>query len=276
MADDDLTSIPGLRDRHRRFLDARLQITTFDALAEADPKAISSAMSRIRPRPKLDDVRGWQEEARRRRDEAQRQPESSAETPGWERAATFVLSFEERHVEGRLERRLAAEQTELEPEQPPSVWPGWDCGWLCEWLQQRVGEVEVTQLPSAAATVGGGELRFENVAIVDSTGRFDALSEGRLAGQELECRLPGRLEIRVAGAIVGREVRVALRFRHPGQAGWSPQEPTTVPVEGPAELTLSDVVPGEYRARLVAWAPDASAQPIGVELGTLTIRGPGP
>jgi hypothetical protein len=134
---------------------------------------------------------------------------------------------------------------------------------------------EEPELPSAAATVGGAELGFENVAIIDSTGRFDALSEGRPAGQQLECRLPCRLEIRVAGAIPDREVRVALRFRPPGQAGWSPQDPATVPAEGPAELVLSDVAPGEYRARLVAWAPDASAQPIGVELGTLTIRGPG-
>jgi hypothetical protein len=289
MAEDDLTSIPGLRDRHRRFLNARLQITTLDALAGADPQAIFSAMSRIRPRPTLDDVRGWQEKARRRRDKAQR-----VETPGWERAATFVLSFEQRYVEGPLERRLAAEQTELEPEQPPSLWPGWECGGLCEWLQQRVGEVEPTgqaeppspaeasgraeapQPPGAAVTGGGGELRFENVAIVDSTGRFGVVSEGRPAGQELGCTLPGRLEIRVAGASPDREVRVALRFRRPGRPGWSPQEPATVPAQGPAELVLSDVAPGQYRARLVAWAPDASAQPIGVELGTLTIRGPGP
>lgn len=122
MAGDDLTSIPGLLDRHRRVLESRLQIATYDALVRADPKAILAAMSRIRsPRPTLAEIRGWQEQALHRQGAA-----GLGEAPGWSRAASFVLSFEHRQVNGQLERRLVAQQTELEPEQeqPPSSWPG--------------------------------------------------------------------------------------------------------------------------------------------------------
>lgn len=286
MAGDDLTSIPGLLDRHRRVLESRLQIATYDALVRADPKAILAAMSRIRsPRPTLAEIRGWQEQALHRQDAA-----GLGEAPGWSRAASFVLSFEHRQVNGQLERRLVAQQTELEPEQeqPPSSWLGWDCAGICDWLQQRIGwrqreepeaaglgpKPEAIDLPLAAtvAPAPPSQLLFENLAIVDVTGRVEAVRGGRLIAQALECTLPGRLEVLVSGAAPDRGVRVALRFRRQAEPGWSPQEPTTMPGRGPAQLDLSGVVPGQYDARVVAWAPDASAEPIAINLGVLTIR----
>jgi hypothetical protein len=278
MAGDDLTSIPGLLDRHRRAL-ARLGIDTFEGLADADPKAVAGALSKLKPRPKMDEVRAWQEEANRRR-------VSAEEAPGWEPVATFVVSFEQRVVDGRPERRLVAQQAEVETEPPTSVSSGWDCGGICEWLQGQVGAPEPaveapapalekpSQPVAAPVAVGSRHLRFQNVALVDSTGTFEVVSEGRVMAAELECTLPARLEIQVAGN-PDREVQVALRFSRTGQPRWSPVPPAAVPAQGPLKVDLSEIAAGQYRARLVAWAPDASAEPVGVELGTLKIQAPG-
>ncbi len=292
MADDDLTSIEGLRDRHRQVLADKLQVTTYEELASADPQAVFDAMSRIRPRPTLQRIRLWQEQAARRRDEA------VANGPAWDRAATFVVSFEQREVEGRPERRLVVEQTELEPEQPSSSWPSWDCGGICEWLRQRVGRDDTEpEVPAEAGAPAGpagpaeptgpaepaveppapapaAQLRIQRAVVVDPSGRVDAVAEGRAAAPALACAIPCRLEVTVAGASPGREVRVALRLRRPGQPGWSPVEPAAVPREGPLRLELPDVSPGRHGARLVAWAPDGSVLPTAVDLPELTIGAP--
>jgi len=100
------------------------------------------------------------------------------------------------------------------------------------------------------------------------------VSGGTLIAQTVKCAVPGRLEVTIAGAEPDREVQVALRFQCPGQPGWSPHEPITMSGGGTAELDLSDVAAGEYEARILAWTPDASAEPTAAELGTLSIGMP--
>jgi hypothetical protein len=283
MAEDDLTAIPGLEGRHRRALALRLGITTYDALARADPQEIFTALSRTRPPPTVDEIRNWQSQARRRLDR------EAAEAPVWDRAASFVISFEQRQVEGVSERRLVAEQTELEPEQPSTSWPGWDYRGLSEWLQERLGgaapapeaEVREAATPESVGTPPGAEqgrgrgvieLHLDAVAVVDSSGRVEAVTGGRPTGLDLEGKLPARIEIRVTGGSPGGELRAALRFRRPGRSGWSPQAPITIRSDSTGELELSEASVGHHRARVVAWAPDASAEPTAVDLGDLTIR----
>lgn len=273
MADDDLTTIQGLGTRHRQVLIEKLQVTNYEELASADPEAIFEAMVRIRPRPTLQRIRLWKEQARRLRGQA------VVEDPGWERAATFVLSFEQRQVESSQERRLVIQQTELELEQPWSSWPDWDCSAICDWLRQRVGgskpvgPVDAPE-PADERTAGAGQLQIVHAAVVDLTERREAVAEGRSTGQSLECTIPCRLEVAVAGVPPDREVRVALRFRRVGQAGWSPLEPATLAPHGRVELELPDAVAGRHAARLVAWVPDGSTPPTAVDLPELTIRAP--
>lgn len=275
---DDLTAIPGLEERHRRALALRLGITTYNTLAQADPQEIFEATSRNRPRPTQDEIREWQDQARRRLGQ------EAAEAPGWDRTASFVLSFEQRQVQGVTERRLVAEQTELEPEQPTTTWPGWDFGGLGDWLHERLagaGPTPEEQAPEPAdappgaeqePVPGRAELRLDSVAVVDSSGRVEAVSGGRPTGLDLEGRLPARMEIRVTGGAPGSELRVALRFREPGRPRWSPQAPITTRSHSTADLELSEAAVGRHYARVVAWAPDGSAEPTGVDLGDLTIR----
>ena len=116
-----------------------------------------------------------------------------------------------------------------------------------------------------------GQLSIQQVALVDSSRRVEVVAAGVPSGRPLECTRLARLEVSVTGAAPDREVWIALRFRRAGGPRWSPQEPVLMPPEGPAQIELSDVAPGTHLARLVAWTPDASADPAVVELGPLTI-----
>jgi hypothetical protein len=281
---DDLTAIPGLEERHRRALSAKLGITTYNALAQVDPHAVLSAMSKHRPPPTLGEIKSWQDEARRRLRKA------AEEVPGWGRSASFMLIFEQRSAEGATERRLVAEQTEQEPEQPPASWPSWDLGGLDDWLRERLSAAApgpeapeptpAAQAPEPASALPGAaqepvtapaELLVHTVTIVDSSGRVEAVAGGRPVGRDLAGTLPGHLEIRVTGGPPGSELLVALRLREPGRPSWSPQAPINMRSSSTADLELSEAAVGRHDARIVAWAPDASAEPTGVDLGSLTI-----
>lgn len=275
---DDLTVLPGLEERHRRALALRLGIATYNALAEIDPQKVYGALSRNRPRPTLEEIKDWQAKARLLLGHG------AAQAPGWERAASFVLVFEQRRAEEGMERRLVAEHTELEPELPSMSWPGWDYAGLGDWLQERLGRVEPVPAAETAESdetddvspgnepaPGRAELLLETVAVVDSDGRVEAVAAGRPTGLNLEATLPARLEILVAGGAPGNELRVALRFREPGLPRWSPQAPIAVRSSATADIELSEATAGRHHARVVAWAPDGSAEPIGVDIGDLTI-----
>ena len=119
MAVDDLAGIPGLQDKHRKALSEILQVTTAHGLVLTERQHILSAMRqrRVNPRPTLEDIADWQDHARGRL----REPTASPSE--WDRAATFVVSFEHRMRSGDQEHRLAVEQAELEHEEVPAVWP---------------------------------------------------------------------------------------------------------------------------------------------------------
>ena len=173
MAADDLSSITGMEDKHRRAL-ARRQITTLRGLADADEDVIYRAMGSIKPRPSHNQIAQWQADARsklveeqredaaRRGDEAQREDEArgqpagaqgqpaaaqgqpagargrpgdgAADTTEWQEVASFVVAFARRRVGETWERRIEAERTEVEPAPEREVWPGWECSSLCSWM----------------------------------------------------------------------------------------------------------------------------------------------
>ena len=159
MAADDLSSITGMEDKHRRAL-ARRQITTLRGLADADEDVIYRAMGSIKPRPSHNQIAQWQADARsklveeqredaarsgdeaQREDEARGQPagargrpgEGAADTTEWQEVASFVVAFARRRVGETWERRIEAERTEVEPAPEREVWPGWECSALCSWM----------------------------------------------------------------------------------------------------------------------------------------------
>ena len=173
MAADDLSSITGMEDKHRRAL-ARRQITTLRGLADADEDVIYRAMGSIKPRPSHNQIAQWQADARsklveerredaaRSGDEAQREDEArgqpagaqgqpaaaqgqpagargrpgdgAADTTEWQEVASFVVAFARRRVGETWERRIEAERTEVEPAPEREVWPGWECSSLCSWM----------------------------------------------------------------------------------------------------------------------------------------------
>jgi hypothetical protein len=136
---DDLSSIEGLADKHLRAL-GRLHIVDLRGLADADPHAIYRTMANLRPRPAPEQIAGWQDQARDRLGDTVPDPAE------WHTMASFVVVFSQRQVDAAWERRVEAEQTEVEPERNPQVWSGWDCGPVCDWmhgqLRQAVGAEE--------------------------------------------------------------------------------------------------------------------------------------
>ena len=133
MPSDDLSSIQGLEDKHLRSL-ARQHVTDFRGLVHADRRVIYRAMTNMRPRPTLEQISHWQDDARSKLEKA------VTDTSDWHTAASFVVVFSQRQVDGAWERRVEAERTEVEPEQNMQVWSGWAgepiCGWMLAQLAQ--------------------------------------------------------------------------------------------------------------------------------------------
>jgi hypothetical protein len=189
--DPDLRSIPGLQENHRRELAARLGITGLRALAGADQRAVYEAVRNIRPRPSLARIASWQNEARSRLSDA------AIDQADWDTAASFAVIFAQRQVNGVWERRLEAEQTEVEPATEPQEWPGWDCGPLCDWmfgqLDEPAGQADskagtadetvtaVTAEPAPGAApprVARAELRIDSAKITDAHKEFALIRAG--------------------------------------------------------------------------------------------------
>ena len=178
MTGDDLSSISGMEDKHRRAL-ARRQITTLRGLADADRHVIYRAMGSIKPRPTLGQIARWQDEARGRLDRARdrdqagggdqardgdqarggdqardgdqagggdaardRPGEAAGDTKEWQPVASFAVVFARRRAGETWERQIAAERTEVEPERGPEVWPGWECDPICGWMLGQVGQAD--------------------------------------------------------------------------------------------------------------------------------------
>src|SRR5262249_9223753 len=85
-------------------------------------------MANLRPRPTRQQIALWQDDARNRLGEPAPDPAE------WQDAASFVVVFSQRRMDGTWERRVEAERTEVEPERSAQVWSGWNAAPVCAWL----------------------------------------------------------------------------------------------------------------------------------------------
>jgi hypothetical protein len=286
---DDLSSIEGLADKHLRAL-ARQQVTDLRGLVQADRRVIYRAMANLRPRPTLEQISRWQDEARSKLGEIV--PDASE----WQTAASFVVVFSQRPVNATWERRVEAERTEVEPERNPQVWSGWDSKPVCDWMLGQLSQADVPQdraavepagepAPAAAEepvpvpampplpAPGRARLHIDSATIIDATGRTDMVAAGvPAANPRTELVAPVRVVFAVSGAPPGARLQAVTRIQRPDGPGWNPQDPVVLPGSGQAEFDLRLVPAGDHELSLIAWAPDATAAPVSVRLPRLTIR----
>jgi hypothetical protein len=285
---NDLSLIPDLEDKHLRAL-ARQQITDLRSLTDADRSVIYRAMANIRPRPTLERISQWQDDARSMLDEA------VIDASDWHTAASFAVVFAQRRVGDTWQRRVEAERTEVEPERESGEWAGWDCEPVCGWMLRQLGQADSAELesgngtaavpaqpegesageatwPVAAQVVGRAQLRIETAAIIDATSRTDVVMAGAVVeSPPAELVAPVRVVVTVSGAQPRTEVQAVTRVLRRDRPGWNPQDPVVVPRSGQAEFDLSGVPAGQHKMSLVAWAPDATAKPVSLRLPAVTI-----
>jgi hypothetical protein len=289
---DGLSSIEGLADKHQRVL-ARHHVTDLRGLIQADRRVIHRAMANLRPRPTLELVSRWQDDARSMLDEA------VTDTSDWHTAASFVVVFGQRQRNGAWERRVEVEQTEVEPERNPQLWPDWDCTPVCAWLTSQLGQPSAPEpprsaeaaspLPAEAAplgpasepgpapqpAVGRPSLRIDSATLIDAGGGSDVVKAGEPAADpRTELTAPVRVALTVSGAQPGTRLQAVARIQRPDAPGWNPCAPVVPSASGQAEFDLSPVPAGDHAMSLIAWAPDASAKPVSVRLPRITIHAP--
>jgi hypothetical protein len=283
MPGKDLRSVPGLQENYQRALTNKLGINSIQALVEADQRSVYAALGNTRPRPSLKRIAAWQEDAR------SRLSDDAVERSAWNTAASFALIFSQRQVEGTWERRLQAEQTEVEPASDPQQWPSWDCRPLRDWMMGKLGVPEDKADPQASAfdqdvaaepatsalrsDAQRAELRIDSAVIIDAVRELVLIRAGSpIAAPPEDLRPPVRLNLAVSGGRSGQQLRAAVWFRRRAEPGWSPQNPVTVPSFGHAEFDLSSVPPGDHDVRLLAWATEAGATLAAVSLPKLRFR----
>jgi hypothetical protein len=285
---DDLSSIPGLEDKHLRAL-ARQDVTDLAGLADADRQAIYRAMANLRPRPTLEQISRWQDDARNML------PEPETDASDWHPAASFVVVFSQRRAGDTRERRTEAERTEVEPEQNLQIWSGWDCGPICAWMLGQLDQADTAQPtsgsppeaaaerpaaerpaaepPAAEPAAGRAQLTIDSAVIIDADGRADVVTAGALAADPLrELVAPVQVVLTVSGARPGTQVRAVTRILRPDDFGWNPQDPMIVPDSGQAEFDLSEVPVGAHEMVLIAWETEPTANLVSVSLPRITIR----
>jgi hypothetical protein len=270
---DDLSSIPGLEDKHLRVL-ARQNVTDLAGLADADRQAIYRAMANLRPRPTLEQISRWQDDARNML------PGPEPGASDWHPAASFVVVFSQRRAGEDWERRTEAERTEVEPEQNLQIWSGWDCEPICAWMMGQLDQANPAQPPAERPpeapnepAAGRVRLTIDSAAIIDAAGRADVMTAGALAADPpRELVAPVRVVLTVSGARPGTQVQAVTRILRPDDFGWNPGDPVVVPDSGQAEFDLSAVPAGEHELVLIAWAPDPAADLVSVSLPRMTIR----
>ena len=148
MPSNELSSIQGLEDKHLRVL-ARHGVTDLRGLVQADRVAIHRGMANLRPRPSLNQVARWQEDA------GDMLAEAAPDATEWQTAASFVVVFSQRRAGDSWERCVEAERTEVEPEHNPQVWQGWEARPICDWMLGQVGQASsAAPAPAGAPSAG--------------------------------------------------------------------------------------------------------------------------
>jgi hypothetical protein len=271
---DDLSSIEGLADKHRRVL-ARQHVTDLRGLVQADRRVIHRAMANLRPRPTLELISYWQDDARSQLDQA------VTDASDWHTAASFVVVFSQRQHEGSWERRTEVEQTEVEPERHPQLWPSWDCAPICTWMTTQLSQPSEPEtsppapepMPAPGPAAGRPQLHIDSAALIDASGRTDVVKGGEPAADpRTELVAPVRVVLTVSGARPGTRLQAVTRIQRRDGPGWNPREPVVLPESGQAGFDLSGVPAGDHELSLIAWAPDASAKLVSIRLPQLTIR----
>jgi hypothetical protein len=285
----DLSSIQGLEDKHLRVL-ARHGVTDLQSLIQADRGAIHRGTANLRPRPSLNQIGRWQEDAR------DMLAETAPDAAEWQTAASFVVVFSQRRAGDIWERRVEAERTEVEPERNPQVWLGWEAQPICDWMLGQLGQANnAAPAPagaSAGAATGSGlgragaaepppaepaaerpALRIDSAVLIDAAGRTDVVTAGVVAAVPPGVlAAPVRVEFTVSGARPKTRLRAVARILRPDGPSQNAQEPVAVPGSGRVELNLSGLPAGGHDVGLTAWAPDGTAKPVSVRLPKVTIR----
>ncbi|MGZ6780366.1 MAG: hypothetical protein ACXVGO_15400, partial [Mycobacterium sp.] len=286
---NDLSGLSGLDDKRRAVLAQKLEITNCYDLIMADRQRIVDAFGRRANRPTLEDVAVWQDEARRLR-----APSIQASVPvtaasGWEPTAMFVVAFEQRRQGNAMERRIVAEQTEIEPEASPqqrSQWPGWAYDDACRWMLERVGAptaptppgpAQITSVPETGLikTCGTGtrsKIEIERANLADSSGDIELVAGSRPVPQDrLIWTQPAQLAVTL-GAPTGPGTSVVLQLI---QSGGRKQSIVghLDDVGRVAKIQLSGLADGEYKPTIAAWTPEGSSLPRVVKLPTVEVVG---
>ena len=253
---DDLSSIEGLADKHLRALD-RQHVTDLRSLGQVDPEAIYRAMANLRPRPTREQIAGWQDQAR------DKLGDTAPDPAEWHPMASFAVVFSQRLADGARERRVEAEQTEVEPERNSLVWSGWDCGPVCDWMHGQLSQVPGPEEPPGGEPAGEplpasaeepvpassqpsrrdlAQLQIDSASIIDAAGRTDVVTAGvPTAGPRTELIVPVRVVFTVRGAPPGMRLQAVTRILRPDGPGWNPKDPVPLAGPGQAEFDLAQV-----------------------------------
>jgi hypothetical protein len=294
---NDLSGISGLDDRRRAVLAEKLEITNCYELIMADRQRIVDAFGRRTIRPTLEEVAAWQDEARRIHASSIDASVSEIAASGWEPTATFVVAFEKRGQGDAMERRVVAEQTEVEPEASPqqrSEWLGWTCDDACQWMLERVGVlaasasagpaqvISVAESGTAEAGAAGtrskvdaarmrSKIDIERAHLADSIGYIELVAGSRPLPQDrLVWAQPARLFVALGGGPTGTSVVLQLT-----RAGGQKQSIVGHLDDAGhvAEIGLSGLSDSEYKPAIVAWTRDGSSLPRVVKLPTVEVVG---
>ncbi len=290
MPGNGLSSIPDLQERQRTVLARELEITTLDALVQADRRAIQQAMRNLRPRPSLALIAQWQDHARNRLNEG------TVEQPDWRPVASFAVVFAERQTDDGWQRRIEAERTEVEPEEERRIWPDWDCGGICRWMHEQIPggalpEAAVahpvepdTAQPVEAETAQPVEAETAKPVEPEAAQPVEPtrprVGPARVTGRRRELRISKvtvidraqpRIEVSVSGARPDQEVHAVARVLRQDGNGWNLQDPVVITGAGVASFDLSPLPAGRHDVVLVAWAPDGTVTLARKELPDLII-----
>jgi hypothetical protein len=289
MPTDDLSGISGLDDRHRTVLDQKAGITSYYELIMADRQRIVDAFGRRTYRPTTEQVAEWQDEARRLRAAAIDASLSPTESPEWEPVAMFVVAFEERRQGEASERRIVAEQTEIESgvsPQPKAHWPGWACDDACQWMLEYVeasdkstppDDAQTTSVTEAAASASAesrSKIDIERAILADAIGDTELVEGSRPLPQGRRTwTQPARLLVTLGVPPSGSGTSVVLQLVRNGghKLSIAGQFDAAGRV---AEIALGGLPTAEYKPAVVAWTPDGSSLPCVVKLPAVDVVAP--